>query len=57
MLEAAEVYGFRKSDCQQVGGIWWDHLHITSKMHDVLTKDMIAFLEQFQEKGRAVEEE
>jgi phospholipase/lecithinase/hemolysin len=45
-LDDPESYGFEPSDCSNVGGaMWYDHLHPTSKAHDLVAKDMAEFVE------------
>ena len=44
-LDDPEAYGFEGSDLRKIGGaIWYDHLHPTSKVHDVVAKDLAEFV-------------
>jgi hypothetical protein len=45
VLDDPVSYGFPVEDVQeQRGSIWIDHLHPTSKMHDIITRDLGTFL-------------
>ena len=45
VLDDPTAYGFKTKDVSNEGGsIWCDRAHPTSKMHDEIAKDMIAFL-------------
>jgi phospholipase/lecithinase/hemolysin len=45
VLDDPVSYGFPSKDVQKQGGsIWIDHLHPTSKMHDIIARDVGAFL-------------
>jgi hypothetical protein len=37
-------HGFIFEDVTKEGGIWYDHLHPTSAMHDIIAKDIAQFL-------------
>jgi phospholipase/lecithinase/hemolysin len=44
-LDDPEAYGFERSDSRKIGGaIWYDHLHPTSKAHDIVAKDLGEFV-------------
>lgn len=41
-------FGFSRQDLRKRGGaIWMDHLHPTSRMHEVVATDLEAFLKAF----------
>lgn len=45
ILDEPWQHGFTTHDAEKAGrGIWADHLHPTSKMHDFLAKDLTSFL-------------
>jgi phospholipase/lecithinase/hemolysin len=44
-LDNPVAYGFEQSDSRKIGGaIWYDHLHPTSKAHDLVAKDLAEFV-------------
>jgi len=47
VLDNPVGHDFHEADAARKGGkgIWMDHLHPTSKMHEVVAKDLAAFLE------------
>ncbi|KZP21637.1 carbohydrate esterase family 16 protein [Athelia psychrophila] len=46
VLDNPTVYGFEADDVVTSGGaIWFDYLHPTSKMHEIIAKEVISFLE------------
>lgn len=48
VLDDPVAYGFKAGDEKKQGGsIWVDHIHPTSKMHEEIAKDMLAFIEGF----------
>lgn len=46
VLDDPVVHGFHEVDAarKQGKGIWVDHLHPTSKMHEIVAEDIVAFL-------------
>ncbi|KAK1228408.1 hypothetical protein PQX77_008545 [Marasmius sp. AFHP31] len=45
VLDNPTSYGFEQSDSkQQRGKIWRDHLHPTTRIHDILAEDIASFL-------------
>ncbi|KAJ8078863.1 hypothetical protein PM082_013147 [Marasmius tenuissimus] len=45
VLDSPTTYGFEQSDAkQQRGRIWRDHLHPTTRIHDILAEDIASFL-------------
>jgi hypothetical protein len=45
VLDNPVLYGFESSDIHKARGkMWIDHLHPTSKMHDVIAHDVSEFL-------------
>lgn len=47
LLENPEVYGFEAQDAHKMGGgIWFDYIHPTSKVHDFIASDVADFLEE-----------
>lgn len=44
VLTDPEAYGFLEKDTKKRGSIWIDHIHPTSKVHAVITRDLVQFL-------------
>lgn len=45
VLDTPQRYGFSEKDVDRAGGaIWVDVLHATSKMHDILAKEISSFI-------------
>lgn len=45
LLDEPEKYGFKAGDRRRAGGaIWRDHLHPTSKVHDLIAKEVAELL-------------
>ena len=48
VLDDPETFGFSKEDCRKEGGaIWVDHIHPTSRMHEIIATDFERFLSGF----------
>ena len=44
-----KAFGFTQSDVKKRGGrIWMDHIHPTSRMHEIIADDLDEFLKKFQ---------
>jgi phospholipase/lecithinase/hemolysin len=49
ILNKPEEHGFNPEDVKRLnGGIWLDHIHPTSKVHDYIARRVAAFLESVQ---------
>lgn len=45
VLDSPTQFGFTESDSNtERGGIWVDHMHPTSKMHEIIAKDLMLFI-------------
>ena len=48
VLDDPEAYGFSHEDRRKFAGkIWVDHLHPSSRMHEIIAKDVERFLSEF----------
>jgi len=58
VLDDPVAYGFKEEDKRKKnGGIWFDHLHPTTKMHDVIAKEFAEFLDGIQPQEAPAEPE
>lgn len=49
VLDKPKDFGIKEREVRKAGGaIWVDHLHPTSKMHDILASSLAGFLGQIQ---------
>ncbi|KAJ7183434.1 hypothetical protein C8R46DRAFT_1066998 [Mycena filopes] len=45
VLDNPKTYGFSAKDASRAGGaVWRDHLHPTSRIHEIFAEDLVAFL-------------
>lgn len=45
LLKNPDMYGFEAQDVRKMGGdIWVDHIHPTSKVHDIVASEIAVFL-------------
>jgi phospholipase/lecithinase/hemolysin len=46
ILDVPREYGFKADDVRKRGGgIWYDHIHPTTRVHDILARELVEFLE------------